>query len=177
MPRVPLTTTICSSAGLACRSSWNIWRWSKFLKTPAVNATFASRPLKDVADFVVAVDGHDRHQHRAGSDRGEVDDDEIVPVRKLGEYTVSLLQAHPAELGGESVGLASRLAVGQAAGAISRELALRCLSSPTVEVVEEDLVSPPTFLSEARRLFHGVPEADACVSQLIDHLPISDDQS
>ena len=117
--------------------------------------------LKDVADLVVAIDGHDRHQHRAGSDRGEVDDDEFVPVRKLGEDAVSVLHSHPAEFGRESVGLASRLAVGKATYVIGRELALGRVIGPTVEVVEEDLVSPPSFLSEPRRLVRGVPETDA----------------
>src|SRR3989441_836844 len=119
------------------------------------------RTLEDVADLVVVVDGHDRHQHRPGTDRRQVDDDELVPVGELDQDAVTTLHAQAAERGRKPVGLAAGFTVGEAAGAVGRKLEARRLGRPPVQVVEEDLVAPPAVLSEARGLFLRVPENGA----------------
>ena len=126
--------------------------------------------LQDVADLVVAVDGHDRHQRRAGADRGQVDDDELVPIRQLGEHAVSGLDAELTEPCRQAIRLTSSLAVGQASDAVGDQLAVGRLVRPAIETVEKDFVSPPALGSEPRGLLVRVAEPDPCISQRVDHL-------
>src|SRR5207302_7780879 len=141
--------------------------------TTLFRSDFRARAFQDVSHLVVTVDRHDRHKHRTGSNRGQVDDDELVPVGQLHENAVATPDAHPAQLGREPVGLASSLAVGQPADTIRHQLAIWRILCPALQAIEEDLVSPPSSLAELRGLLGGVAKPDIRVLHLTDHLLIS----